>query len=91
MTATGQLNYANPTLNSELLSARRNSTVSIVNLRVDRPIALGKVRLSPQLDLYNMLNANPIQDITVTSGSSFLRPINIVPPRIVRFGFKLEF
>ena len=90
VTATGQLNYGTTTLNSELLSERRNSTVSIMNLRIDRPIAMGGFRLSPQLDLYNLFNANPLQDVTVTSGSSFLRPINIVPPRVVRFGFKVE-
>jgi hypothetical protein len=87
---TGQLNYANPTLNSELLSARRNDNVSILNLRVDRPLPIGKARLSPQIDLYNIFNANPIQDITITSGSAFLRPINIVPPRVVRFGLKVD-
>ena len=91
VTSSGQLNYANPTLNAELLDARRNSTVSIMNLRIDRPIPMGSVRLFPQLDLYNLLNANPIQDITVTSGSAFLRPINIVPPRVLRFGLKIEF
>ncbi|MBI4485866.1 MAG: TonB-dependent receptor [Acidobacteria bacterium] len=90
VTSTGQLNYGNTTLNSELLSARRNSTVSIMNLRIDRPIPMGRYRLSPQLDLYNLLNANPLQDVTVTSGANFLRPINIVPPRVLRFGLKVD-
>jgi hypothetical protein len=37
-----------------------------------------------------MFNANPEQNITLSSGSNFLRPSNIVPPRIARFGAKFE-
>jgi hypothetical protein len=84
------LNYANPTINAEPLNARRNDNINIVDLRVDRAIQLWKGRLSPFVDLYNITNANPVQDITITSGASFLRPINIVAPRVMRVGAKFD-
>jgi hypothetical protein len=87
---TRQLNYANPTINAEALNARRSDNVSVLNIRVDRPINIGNSRLSPYLDLYNVLNANPIQDITVSSGANFLRPTLIVAPRILRIGARYD-
>ena len=48
------------------------------------------LRLSAFLGVFNMFNANPEQNVTFASGSNFLRPSNIVPPRIKRFGAKFE-
>ena len=48
-------------------------------------------RLSPFFDLYNVTNSNAEQNLTVTSGSSWLRPVNIVPPRVARVGVKYDF
>jgi hypothetical protein len=40
--------------------------------------------------VFNALNANPEQQINWLTGRSFLRPITIVPPRIARVGFRLD-
>ena len=45
---------------------------------------------SPFIDLYNVFNANPEQNITWASGASFLRPTDIVPPRVLRIGAKVN-
>ena len=84
------LNYANPTINAELLSARRNDNISLLDVRLDRVFTIPGGRLSPFFDLYNITNTNPIQDISASSGASFLRPINIVPPRVMRIGVKFD-
>ncbi len=84
------LNYANPTLLAEPLNARRARNFNIFDVRIDRSITLGKGRLSPFMDLYNLNNSNAEQNYTVSSGSNFLRPINIIPPRIVRIGAKFD-
>jgi hypothetical protein len=47
-------------------------------------------RLSPFIDVYNVTNANPIQNTSWSSGSSFLRPLAIVPPRVLRIGVKFD-
>ncbi|MCC7416844.1 MAG: hypothetical protein IT176_06840, partial [Acidobacteria bacterium] len=87
---TRQLNYANPTINAEARNARRSDNINVVDLRVDRGFTLGVFRVAPYLDLYNILNANAIQDITASSGANFLRPILIVAPRILRIGARVD-
>jgi hypothetical protein len=89
-TIVASLNYANPTLLTEPLNAQRGPNVNLIDLRFDRPFTLGSGRLSPFLDLYNLGNANAEQDFTVSSGSTYLRPINIIPPRVARIGVKYD-
>jgi len=89
-TFVASLNYANPTLLAEPLNAQRTKNISLVDLRFDRGFSIPGGRLSPFLDIYNLTNSNPEQDITVSSGSSYLRPINIVPPRLMRIGAKFD-
>jgi hypothetical protein len=43
------------------------------------------------MDLYNITNGNGEFRQIYVSGSSFGFPSTIIPPRIVRFGVKLEF
>ena len=87
---TAKLNYTNPTINAEPLNAERTKNINIFDLRFDRSVTVKHYRISPFVDLYNLGNANPTQDITITSGSSYLRPINIVAPRLARIGVKLD-
>jgi hypothetical protein len=87
---TRQLNYANPTINAEPLNAQRMRAFNLIDVRLDKSFTLGPGRLSPFLDLYNITNANAEQNITVTSGSNYLRPINIIPPRVMRVGVKFD-
>jgi hypothetical protein len=37
-----------------------------------------------------LTNANSIQNTSWSSGSSFLRPLAIVPPRVLRIGARLD-
>ena len=46
--------------------------------------------MSAQLDVYNLLNANPVDFMSWASGASYLRPSSVIPPRIVRFGVKFD-
>jgi hypothetical protein len=89
-TFVASLNYSNITMSAEPLNAQRTKNVNLIDLRFDRPFNIGPGRLSPFLDLYNLGNSNAEQNITVTSGSSYLRPINIIPPRVMRVGVKVD-
>jgi hypothetical protein len=42
------------------------------------------------IDIYNLANSNAEQNITVSSGANWLRPINIIPPRVMRLGVKYD-
>jgi hypothetical protein len=89
-TFVASLNYANPTLDAEPRNSRRLGHINLIDLRFDRGFTIKGGRLSPFLDLYNLANSNAEQNITTTSGSSWLRPINIIPPRVARVGVKFD-
>jgi len=89
-TFVATLNYANPTLNAEPMNANRTAHVNLIDIRIDRAVTIAGKRLMPFFDLYNVTNNNAEQNITVSSGASWLRPINIVPPRLFRVGLKFD-
>ena len=61
-----------------------------LDVRSEKNIMVAKRRLGVFFDLYNMFNANPETSITAASGTSWLRPLVIVPPRIAKFGMKFD-
>ena len=90
-TFVATLNYGSVRIPAEPLETRRQPHISLLDLRIDRAIPLPRGRLSPFMDLYNIFNANPVQNTSWSSGTSWLRPINIIPPRVLRIGAKFDF
>ena len=86
------LNYGNNVrILAEPIGTRRMDHVTMLDLRVEKGVPLGRHRrLAGFVDVFNLLNANAEQNTSWSSGSSFLRPLSIVPPRLVRVGMKLE-
>ena len=84
------LNYGNATIKAEpfAATARRPSRWSICGPR--RHSALAPRVVLGFFDIYNLLNTNAEQTVTTSSGASWLRPIAITGPRIVRIGARLE-
>jgi outer membrane receptor protein involved in Fe transport len=89
-TIVATLNYGSVRIPAEPLSARRQDNVSLIDVRIERATSVRNTRLSPFIDVYNLTNANPIQNTSWSSGSSFLRPLAIVPPRVLRIGAKFD-
>jgi hypothetical protein len=85
------LNYGNIRILAEPMDTRRMDTITILDLRLEKGfrLAAGR-RVAGFVDAFNLFNANPEETATWISGPSFLRPLNIVAPRIVRIGTKLE-
>ena len=89
-TFTTTLNYGNVRILAEPIGTRRTDNVTIVDMRVEKGIHLsGSRRIAGFVDVFNLLNANPEQTTSWSSGT-FLRPLSIVPPRIARLGMKLD-
>jgi hypothetical protein len=88
---TTALSYGSVRFIAEPLGSRRQDTIFITDLRVEKSHSFGSRNISVFFDLYNMFNQNPEQNIASTSGTSFLRPLSIVPPRLFRIGAKLNF
>ncbi|MBI1873929.1 MAG: TonB-dependent receptor [Acidobacteria bacterium] len=89
-TIQARLNYGTQTIQVEPESARRVTNVTIVDVRAEKGIRVGGRRVAFFFDLFNILNANADQAIVQSSGSTFLRPTVIVPPRVARIGAKFE-
>lgn len=70
----------------------RLPTVTMVDLRLSKAFKFGSDRqFVPQVDLFNITNASTTAALNQSVGSSYLRPTQILSPRILRFGFSLDF
>jgi hypothetical protein len=84
-------NYGAIRVLSEPIGARRQDHVTLLDLRVDKDIRIaGANQMTAFVEVFNTLNTNPEQNVNWETGASFLSPLIIVPPRIVRVGFRLE-
>jgi hypothetical protein len=60
-----------------------------LDLRADRPFQMGKMRLIPSVDVFNVTNANVIQSRRVNQIATNANNISsIIPPRVIRFGLR---
>jgi hypothetical protein len=90
-TFSATLNYGTVRIAAEPLETRRQDDITVVDFRLEKVIRAAGLQFGPFMDLYNVFNANAVQNLTWNSGSSFLRPTNIVPPRVLRLGAKVSF
>ncbi len=85
---TQTFNWGNATVRAEPIDAQRMPNVNVLDVRTEKAFRTGLGRITGFFDVYNIFNTNAEQDLTTTSGSSWLRPIAITPPRIARVGVK---
>jgi hypothetical protein len=70
----------------------RRPSVSIVDLRISRPIKLpGGRTFEPQLDIFNATNSDVVVGMVDAVGPRLGLPSEILAPRIIRFGFAFLF
>jgi hypothetical protein len=75
---------------AEPVGTRRQKNITLLDLQVEKDFVIRNgPRLTAYLDVFNALNANPEQQIS-WSNNTFLRPLAIVPPRIARVGFRVD-
>jgi hypothetical protein len=83
-------NYGTQPVLVEPLDSNRLDNVTIWDLRAEKVFRVRGRSLSGFMDIYNIANSNAEFRQIYVSGSSFGFPTTIVPPRIIRFGAKLE-
>lgn len=69
----------------------RFPNVMMFDLRLSKAFRFGSRSLSPQIDFFNVGNADTIVNHSVAVGPSYLQPSDILSPRIIRVGFSLNF
>jgi Carboxypeptidase regulatory-like domain len=76
---------------SENLDKNRSESVNLLNFRVDKAVPFaGHFKASIMLDIYNVLNADPVTNfnLNVTSPRTV---IAVLDPRVFQLGFRFEF
>jgi hypothetical protein len=62
-----------------------------VDFRLTRNIYIGHGKIQPQLDIYNLLNANPVLSLNNTYGALWQQPTSILLGRVIKFGVQANF
>ena len=76
---------------AEPFGSRQQDDIILVDTRIEKIFKVGHGQtLAGFIDGYNLTNTNPAQNINWASGSTFLLPSTIVPPRLWRFGVKFD-
>ncbi len=74
------------------LSQNRSDNVNLLNIRVDKAFPLqGRMKATLMLDVYNVLNADPVTNFNLALGPSYKSVIAVLDPRVFQMGFRFEF
>jgi hypothetical protein len=77
---------------AEPFGTERTPTLALIDVRTEKDFAFReRYILTGFFDLYNIFNDNGDQAVGAASGSAFLLPSNITPPRVARVGVKFSF
>ena len=69
----------------------RFDAVTMLDIRLSRQFRFGSRSITPQVDIFNLTNADTAVALNTGVGSSYLFPSEILSPRIIRVGFSLNF
>jgi hypothetical protein len=69
----------------------RYGNVTMFDIRLARTFRFAGRSLTPQIDFFNITNADTTVAHTTAVGGSYLAPSEILAPRIIRIGFSLNF
>jgi hypothetical protein len=83
-------NYGTQAVLIEPIESHRLDHTTIWDLRAEKIVRFTGRSVSGFVDLYNIANSNAEFRQIYVSGSSFGFPTTITPPRIVRFGVKVD-
>jgi hypothetical protein len=65
--------------------------VSMIDLRFSRSFRFGDRRITPLVEIFNLTNADTEVGFNPNVGSSYLRPTEILSPRLLRLGVTIDF
>lgn len=89
-TATGA---CTATVTVQLLEphTRREDRLTQLDLRFNKRVRVGGVRLQAAFDIFNVLNGSTILLVNTNFGPQWLRPTEVLPGRLFKFGVQLDF
>jgi hypothetical protein len=72
-------------------NTRLEDRLTQVDLRFTKVVRIGRARLRPSFDVYNLFNASTISFVNATYGTTWLSPRGILPGRLVKIGTQVDF
>ena len=75
----------------EDLDANRSDTVPLVSARVDRTWQVWRTRVTGMVDVFNIINANPVTNFNLSNGPTFDQINGALDPRTLQIGVRIEF
>ena len=89
---TGGQTIPSIVLNVEPIGTQRTPNLNLLTFRVEKAFRiLTTQKIEARLNVYNALNASTATVVEARAGSSFLRPRNILPPRIFELSATYDF
>ena len=88
------LTRASQTIQLSQRGDERYENVVLFDMRLAKTFRFGSRSISPQIDFFNISNADTVVNTTTAVGGSYLLPAGgdpILSPRIIRVGFSLNF
>ena len=62
-----------------------------VDFRLSRMVRLGRARVQPRLDVYNLFNASDVQSMITRYGPTWMNASDILAGRLVKAGAQIDF
>jgi outer membrane receptor protein involved in Fe transport len=85
------INYGTQRILAEPIDSQRQDNIAILDIRVEKFFNMGAARrFGVFFDVYNLTNSDTAQNINWGSGTTYLLPVAIIPPTIMRFGAKFD-
>jgi len=74
--------------NNQVYREGRNTQL---NLRLAKIVRVGRVQVEPQLDVFNLTNANQVLGMTTRYGAAWQNATSILAPRVFKLGAQVSF
>ena len=69
----------------------REPRQSTTDVRVSKAVTLGRIKLTPRLDVYNIFSANNVLAMNTAYGPDWRKPTSILGARLLKLGIQVAF
>ena len=68
-----------------------DTRITQLDVRLSKIFQLGRTRTQGNLDVFNLLNSRSVLAVNQTYGTTWLQPTQIMPGRMIKLGFQMDF
>ena len=87
----GGLNQGGASILAVPVGTERLDNVTTFDIALFRDFQVGRYRIAPEFNLFNITNQNTVTAINTSSGGNYGRVANYLSPRIARFAIRIHF